>query len=399
VPRFTITRGFIAFGLGSVAQGVPLVLVAVALERRGAGSEWLAAVAVARLAPYLVCSPGAGALAGRLDPRRVFSIVGLARGGVAAGLGVALAAEAPFGLLVGMMFALVAVGTPAYPALMRVVHGAVPASDLDRASAVAAGLESAAFWAGPALGGALLVAGPAVAVGVGVAMSLASVVVARSIASIDAAQPASRAVHSVSAAFGCLLGPAVRPALAAVIGVNVLAGLVTALLVRLPSELGSGGEREYGVLSFVQGCGALVAFAALVGPNVRVRRPLVPLMTAGAAVGALAAGGDLAVAVLACAAFGASVLAAEVVATSSISRSVPGPFVAPAFGLLDAWMVAAMIAGAVAAPPLVAAVGLRMSLVLVGVGTPLIAAVALRRRGRAVTGPATCPPVTRGALS
>jgi hypothetical protein len=279
------------------------------------------------------------------------------------------------------------------------VHDAVPASRLDRTSTVAAGLESAAFWAGPALGGILLVAGPPTVIAVGVALSAASVVVARSIASIGAAPSEVRSTtRSVTAAFGCLLGPAVRPAIVAVIGVNALAGLVTAVLVRLPSELGSGGEREYGVLSFVQGCGALLAFAALVGPVGRVRRPLVPLIAAGAAVGALAAGGELAVAAPACAVFGASVLAAEVVATSSIGRAVPGQYVASAFGLLDAWMVAAMIVGAIAAPALVAAVGLRSSLVLAGVATPVVAVVGLRLRGPA-TGPATCPPATTGALS
>jgi hypothetical protein len=52
--------------------------------------------------------------------------------------------------------------------------------------------------------------------------------------------------------------------------------------------------------------------------------------------------------------------------------------VAPAFGMLDALMVAAMVAGAAIAPVLSASVGLRATLALAGFGTPLLAICSLR---------------------
>jgi hypothetical protein len=373
-------RGFVAFGLGSVAHGVPMVLVTVALEHRDAGAPWIAALAVVRLAPYLLCSPAAGVLAGRLAVVRVFTIAGTGRAVAIAALGAAVALEAPFAALVVLAFILVAVGTATYPALMRLVRDAVPTGSLDRTSAVAAGLESAAFWGGPALGGLLLVtAGTSATIFAGGAMSIGSIAVARSIPPAAATAPEHHVGRSVWGAFGYLCGSAVRPAVFSVIGVNVLAGLVTAVLVRLPSELGSGDAREYGLLSLFQGCGAVVAFAALVGRVRRVRRPLLPLAAAGTAVAALAAGSLLAIAALACLIFGAAVLASEVVATSTVGGDVPRSYVAPAFGLLDAWMVAAMVTGAAVSPVLLATVGVRWSLVLAGVATPALTFALLRR--------------------
>ena len=117
----------------------------------------------------------------------------------------------------------------------------------------------------------------------------------------------------------------------AVVGVNVLAGLMATLLVRLPVGLDSGGERAFGLLSCASGVGAFVAFVALLRPIQR-GRPLVPLATAGAAVGVLAATSELSVALLACAVLGASILTAEVLVTSTLGRALPGALVAPGSG-------------------------------------------------------------------
>ena len=49
----------------------------------------------------------------------------------------------------------------------------------------------------------------------------------------------------------------------------------------------------------------------------------------------------------ACILLGGAVLTVEVLVTRTLAQAVPRPFVAPVFGLLDSWMVAAMIAGAI----------------------------------------------------
>jgi hypothetical protein len=144
----------------SIAQGAPFVLVAAELERRGVGTGWLAAVA----APdwrHTCCahrlrvhSPG------RYATRTVFAVTGLARGALIAALWIALRMGSPEMVLVTLLFVLVAVGTPTFPALMRAVRDRAQHARLDRTSALAAGLESAAFVAGPALGGLLLLITP-----------------------------------------------------------------------------------------------------------------------------------------------------------------------------------------------------------------------------------------------
>jgi hypothetical protein len=63
-----------------------------------------------------------------------------------------------------------------------------------------------------------------------------------------------------------------------------------------------------------------------------------------------------------------------------LCRDLPAVIVAPAFGVLDAWMVAAMVVGSVAAPVAMVAVGVRVSLVIVAVGVALVGAAALRTR-------------------
>ncbi len=168
----------------------------------------------------------------------------------------------------------------------------------------------------------------------------------------------------------------------AVLGVNVLAGLNAALLVRLPAGLHLGGERAFGLLSLVFGVGAFGAFIALLGPIRRGRRPMLPLATAGGAVALLSTTSDLPFALVMCGALGASILIAEVLVTGTLGQSLPGALVAPAFGVLDALMVAAMVGGALVAPLLTTAVGLRATLALAGIAVPLLAICSLHLRGR-----------------
>lgn len=376
-----------AFVLGSIAQGAPFVLVAAELERRGVGTGWLAAVAAARLAPYLLCSPIAGALAGRYDTRTVFAVTGVARGSLIAALWIALRTGSPALVLVALLFVLVAVGTPSFPALMRAVRQRSPRARLDRTSAVAAGLESAAFVAGPALGGLLLLVDDTDSLLVCAAMMGVSAAIASFLRVAEAvSQPnQGRSRRVVRDAARCLLGPWIRPAIIAMVGVDVLSGLIATLLVRVAAGLDSGGERAFGLLSFASGLGAFAAFIALLRPIPR-GRPLMPLITAGAAVGVLAVTGTLPVALLACCVLGASVLAADVLVISVVGRLLPGALVAPGFGVLDALMTAAMITGALVAPVLNSCFGLRPTLVIAAVGIPLLATCARRidpeRQGR-----------------
>ena len=49
--RKIAARGLVVNTLGSVAQGMPALMLALELEGRQTGAGWLAALAIARLAP------------------------------------------------------------------------------------------------------------------------------------------------------------------------------------------------------------------------------------------------------------------------------------------------------------------------------------------------------------
>ena len=239
----------------------------------------------------------------------------------------------------------------------------------------------AAFVAGPALGGLLLLIGTTDTVLVCALMMLVSAGIVSFLPIGDVINPStgrrsSRLVHNAGR---CLLGPGIRSAIVAAVGVNVLAGLMATLLVRRPAGLDSGGEHAFGLLSLASGVGALAVFVALLGPIPR-GRPRVPLITASAAVGVLAATGELSVALLACCMLGASVLATEVLVISAVGRLLPGSLVAAGFGVLDALMTAAMVSGVLVAPVLTACFGLRPTLAGTAVAIPLLAGCAQRSR-------------------
>jgi hypothetical protein len=366
-------RGLLVYTLGGLAQGVPVMLLALELEGRNAGTGWLAALAIVRLAPYVVCSPVAGAMLARVQPRQVLLVTSLVRGGLAAWLWIAIAADASPTVMVVSLFVLIAAGTPAYPALMRIIHDAVPASSSRRAVALAGGVEAASFVVGPAIGGLLVVVGAA---GAGLATStlcLAAAGLARAIPDLAGAEPSRPPRHVVREAASWMVRRSYRGAIVAVVAVNCLAGVLAVALVRLPSELGRGDDR-YASMSIAIGIGSLGALAVLIGPRDVLQRPLASLMVAGGATVLVAMTDRTAIAMPACAVLGGAVLTVEVLVTRTLAQAVPRPFVAPVFGLLDSWMVAAMIAGALAAPALQSAVGARNAVAAAGFATSLLAA-------------------------
>ena len=122
----------------------------------------------------------------------------------------------------------------------------------------------------------------------------------------------------------------------------------------------------------------------LIGPLDVLRRPLPSLVVAGAATVVLATTGHSAIAMLACTLLGGAVLTVEVLVTRALAQAVPAPLVAPVFGLLDSWMVAAMSAGALVAPALQSAVGTRTAVAAAGLTTSLLAAGGLAHTFRPV---------------
>ena len=387
--RGGLWRAFAVFVSGSIAQGIPFAIVAVHVSEGEHGPTWVAAVTLARLAPYLLCSAVGGTVAARWPVQRVFTTTALGRAVVVLLLWLGMVLGLPASLLVALLFVLVALGTPTYPALMCVVHDSTSGSTRCRGVALAAGFESAAFWIGPAVGGLMLTTAPAGAMPLAVIMlAVAALLAARTTSGgrVVAADPPSALIGRAARS---LLEPGTRAAVVAVLAVNVLTGLVGVLLIGLADEIGGVRDRTYGALTLSQGLGAAMVLVALVGPLRLLHRPRLPLAGAVAACVALAVLTGLPSAVVACVVFGAAALSSEVVVSAAVSERLPAPMIGPAIGLLDSWMVLAMAVGTLAAPPLAALVGLRGALGVASVA----AAVALFTSTRAVHDAATERPV------
>ncbi len=266
-------RWLVAFAAVSTAQGAPFTVAAVRLGRAGGAGTWLLALAAARLVPCLLGAPLAGAVASRHRVASVFAVACAGRAGAAIGAAWAFHEGAPPLVPVALLAVGVAAGTPCYPAVVRHLHAASPADAVvrSRVVATAAAVEAAAFCAGPAVGGLLLVADPGGGVALVATLTLLALPVAttrhRGGARPSGEVPGRGGIAAVLRSVRWLAAPAVRRTAAAALGADALAGAHAVLLVRLATAPG-GGARWYGWLTAVDGLAAVVALVA-----VRRRRP------------------------------------------------------------------------------------------------------------------------------
>lgn len=151
--RLLLAAGTIS-NLGDGVDSTALPLLAAALTRDPA---LFAGVAVATRVPWLLFALQAGALADRLDRRRVMLLTNLVRAGLLAVLGVAVLGDAAtiwllYGVAFGLGCAEVLFDTSAQALLPRVVRR----EQLERANGLQMGLELVANnFVGPPLGGLL----------------------------------------------------------------------------------------------------------------------------------------------------------------------------------------------------------------------------------------------------
>ena len=348
------TRWALSYGVSSVAQGMPVVIVISILDEAGASPAWVAVAAGARLVPYVVCSPVAGALAARVAMGTVCRATCACRLGVLCALTLLVNTALHPLVLAAFLFALTTAGTPVYPALVAATRAVVPHGRLARANAITAAVESAAFVAGPALAGLLLgTAGRrGVMVTACVLMSMALLVAdrgpVRSSARTTLSKP-ERLRTSVSSAARALCRRSARPGVTSLLAVNLLAGLEAVLLVTVADRLRDAGTAAYGTLAAASGAGAMCGVAiALVGSS-RRRLPEAPpvfVVVSALSLAGLALVGNVAVAAIVVGVAGAACMLAEISALGRLQRCVAAHDLAPAFGVLDSVSVLAMLAGA-----------------------------------------------------
>jgi len=337
---------------------------------RSAG--WVGAATISRLLPYVLLGPFGGAVADRY-PRRTVLLAGDAlRLLLMAVIAATVANAGPVVLVIGFTALASAAGCAEKPAAMALLPRLVGETRLGPANALLHTVQDLGVLIGPAIGAILLAAAPAwiafAANGATFAISALLISTMRP----DAA-PAGGRISGVAQLAGGLR--TVRTTafalwlIVVVAMVEFIYGAQTVQLVVYAKQslgLGSGG---YGVLLTAVGAGGLVS-AAVNGRLATSRRVSLIVI----ATGSLACATELAyagihvltIALVVTVIGNIGLVSCEVVGETALARIAPREALGRVIGIFDAVTVAAMVAGAVLAPVLVAVTSLRASLLILG---------------------------------
>lgn len=345
-------------------------------ETRSAG--WVAAATICRLLPFVLLGPFGGALADRY-PRRTVLLAGDAlRVLVMAALAATVASAGPVVLVLAFTALTSAAGCAEKPAAMALLPRMVGETRLGPANALLHTVQDLGIVIGPAIGAILLGVAPAwiafLANGATFAISALLISTMRP----DTAPSGGRTSGVAQLAAGLQTVRATAFALWLIVIVAMVEftyGAQTVQLVVYATRslgLGSGG---YGVLLTAAGFGGLVSAVANGRLSTSRRVSLIVVVT-----GLLACATQLAYAgvqvltiALAVTVIGnVGLVSCEVVGETALARIVPREALGRVFGIFNAVSVAAMIAGAILAPVLVAATSLRASLLILGAAAMLV---------------------------
>src|SRR5262245_1201398 len=353
---------------------------------RSAG--WVGAATICRLLPYVLLGPFGGAIADRY-PRRTVLLAGDAlRLLLMAVIAATVASAGPVALVIGLTALASAAGCADKPAAMALVPRLVGETRLGPANALLHTVQDLGVLVGPAIGAILLAVAPAwvafAANGATFAVSALLISTMRP----DAAPAGGRMSCVAQLAGGLRTVRTTRfaPWLIVIVAmVEFTYGAQTVQLVvyaRQSLGLGSGG---YGVLLTAVGAGGLLS-ALVNGRLTTSGRVSLIVVVAGSLACAteLAYAGIqvLTIALVVTVIGNVGLFSCEVVCETALARIAPREALGRVIGTFDAVSVAAMIAGAVLAPVLVASISLRASLLILGAGALTITLLCrLRLRG------------------
>lgn len=328
---------------------------------------WVSVTTAARVLPVVVLGPLGGALADRVDRRRLM----IASDALRAALLLLLTAVVLGGAPVVLAPALAALATAASvvypPATAGSTSKLVPAADLPGANAVRSVIGAASVLAGPAAGALLLmVLAPAAlfAIDAGTFVLSALLVAAIpagpafAVAGSGTPEPLLRQMAEGLAELRR------HPVAARFVGADILCSLVygaeTVLLV-LVSRQDGWGDHGYGLLLAATGAGGVLGTVLVgrLGRFSRVSRIVaVALLAAGAPLALLAAAPTLALALLLCAANGAGSMIVEVFTETALQQQLDPAVFGRAYGFAFPASIGGIAVGSLIAAPLAALLGL-----------------------------------------
>lgn len=340
-------------------------------------------VGLIRMLPSAAVAPFAALLGDRFRRERVMVAADLVRALAVAGAAVAVFAQAPAGVVFAIAGLVALVSTAFRPAQVALLPAlARTPEELTSANVASTTIESVAFFAGPALGGLLLVAtstGVVFAAQAGTFLLSAFLVGRIRIESRETETGPGEARGIVREAFAGFRAIATDPRLRLIVGLfaaqTFVAGALNVLIVVTALELLDLGGSGVGLLTSADGVGGLLGAAAalvLVGSRRIASSFGVGLVLWGLPIALIGAWPTPAAALVLLGAVGIGNTVADVAGLTLLQRAVPEMTLARVFGVLESLVLATIALGAVVAPLLVSGLGVRGALVAVGAFLPIL---------------------------
>jgi MFS family permease len=396
----------IAAAGATVGQYTFAIALAVYAYRAG-GATAVGEVAVIRAIPAALLAPFAAILADRYPRRRVMIASDLVRAGLTGLAALAVASGwsywIPFAI-VGLVRIASTVFRPAEAALIPSL--AETPEQLTAANVSASTIDSIGIFAGPALGGILLASfsvSTVFLVTVGTYLWSAGMLLRITVDSVP--DPAERGrggfLGESTAGFRAIWHePRLRLIVALYSAQTVVAGAVGVLIVVAAFDLLDLGNSGLGFLNSAAGIGGLVGAVAALTVATRGRMASsfglgvalfgLPLLVVGLVPSAT-------VALLMLGVIGVGNTITDVAAYTLLQRTASDAVLARVFGVLHSALVGTVGIGAIVAPLLVSAFGIRASLIVVGAFLPLVSGL-LFAKLRAVDRSADVPERELGLL-
>lgn len=359
-------------------------LIAVSVYAYNVGGEGaVGLVFLARLIPAALIAPFAGMLGDRFPRERVLLWTNVTRIVLVAASAAAVFADADPLVVYGLSIAATIATTPFRSSQAALTPGLARTPDeLTAANAVAAGIESIAVFAGPALAGVLL----AVASEGTVFLITAGLIVASAffvlLIHLEHADRPKRELDASTIAAERLAGftvlarnPPLRTMMALLAGQTFVFGAVNVFIVISAMELLDLGEGGVGYLNAAIGVGAFIgAVGALSLTGARRLSPafLVGILMIGLPLIAIGFSQNVTVAVVAFALMGVGSSLVDVSGLTLVQRAVPEDVLARVFGVIQMIFLATIGIGAALVPALVSWLGIETSFYVAGAFLPLL---------------------------
>ena len=363
--------------LGSWAYTVAIAVYAY----DAGGAKALAAICFARWGLSAVLAPWLALPADRFSRRLVMLTADVARIGLLAGMCALAAVHGPALAVYALAVATSVVSTAFHPAQQALLPSlARTPEELTAANVSMSTISSVGMFAGPALGGVLLaVSGPSLVFAVTAAAFAWSAACLVRIPPDPAPARLAEDVRMLPALLGGFRAIAVDPALRVVVGVmsaqTLVCGAFEVLLVVIAIRMLHAGNAGVGWLNAAVGVGGIVG--AVVVTALAGRKRLAGDLGIGALLWGtplvlVAVWTNLGFVLLLFAIIGMANTIVDVAGITLMQRTAADEVLARVFGVLESLMLATLAVGSLVTPAIVASLGTKTTLVVVGAVLPAL---------------------------